>query len=214
MHPRLTIASLLSLLMFWISPPSQAQTSHADICRMQSTGLAFTMKTAIGLKQPKDVALDQAGLRKDGPRRQLAEPAYTRLAAGASLDTVTGEVNARCMKLDRDALADDDANFDQQEQGAGAQLCADVSSSIAGFLVDEPGMLTADADKLLDQFTSSRPHDDVNPRPVLRRTLELAQRHARTNPDRLRVADFVMKNCQALKPEDRAALDAEYYLAN
>lgn len=213
MHPRLTIASLPGvLLLAIISLPSQAQTSHADLCRMQSVGLTFTMQTAIGLKQPKAVALDHAGLRPGGPRRQLADHAYERLAGGASQQNVEGEVRARCMQLDRDELASDDANFGEQDQGAEAQLCADVSSSIASFLTEEPGMLSADADKLLDQFTSSRPHDDVTPRPLLRRTLELAQQHARTQPDRLRVADFVMKHCQALKPAERAALDAEYYL--
>lgn len=193
---------------------SHAQTSQADICRAQSVGLTFTMKTAIGLKQPKDVALDHAGLRKGGPRRLLADHAYGRLAAGASEDTVAGEVNARCQKLDRNALAADNATFDEQDQGAGAQVCADTASSVASFLVEEPGMLTADAGKLLDQFTNSRPHDDVNPRPVLRRTLELAQQQARTSPDRQQVADFVMKHCEALKPADRAALDAEFYYAN
>jgi hypothetical protein len=181
---------------------------------MQSVGLTFTMKTAIGLKQPKTVALDHAGLRAGGPRRELADYAYGRLAGGASQETVEGEVRTRCMKLDRDALANDDANFGEQQQGAEAQLCADVSSSIASFLTEEPGMLTASADKLVDQFTSSRPHDDVSPRPLLRRTLELAQQQARANPDRLRVADFVMKHCQALNPAERAALDTEYYLSN
>lgn len=215
MRPRLLSASLLSsLALVFAALPLQAQTSHADICRLQSAGLTSTMNTFIGVKQPKDVALDQSGLRKGGPRRQLADYAYTRLAAGAGVDTVTREVNARCLKLDRDALADDDANFNEQDQGAGAQVCADTASSVASFLVEEPGMLTADADKLLDQFTNSRPHDDVNPRPVLRRILVLVQQQARTNPDRQRVADFAMKQCQALKPEERAALDAEFYYAN
>jgi hypothetical protein len=204
----------LALLVCLVPLASHAQTSQADICRAQSVGLTFTMKTAIGLKQPKDVALDHAGLRKGGPRRQLADHAYGRLAAGTSEDTVTREVNARCLKLDRDALAEDDATFDERDQGAGAQVCADTASSIASFLVEEPGMLAADAGKLLDQFTNSRPHDDVNPRPVLRRTLVLAQQQARTNPDRQRVADFVMKHCEALKPGERAALDAEFYYAN
>jgi hypothetical protein len=216
MRLRRTTAPLLSLaaLLCLGSPPSRAQTSHADICRLQSSGLTFTMNTFLGQKQPKDVALDQSGLRPGGPRRQLADYAYTRLAAGAKLDAVTAEVNARCLKLDRDALANDDANFDEQDQGAGAQLCADTASSVASFLVEEPGVLTADADKLLDQFTNSRPHDDVNPRPVLRRMLVQAQQQARTHPERQRVADFVMQQCQALKPADRAALDAEFYFAN
>jgi len=209
------LASILSItLLCLVSWRAQSQTSHADICRLQSSGLTFGMNTAIGLKQPKAVALDHAGLRKGGPRRQLADFAYTRLAGGASLDTVTREVNARCMQLDRDALAADDANFDVPDQGAGAQLCADTASSVASFLVDEPGMFTANADKLLDQFTNSRPHDDVNPRPVLRKTLVAAQQQARTQPDRERLADFVMKYCEALKPGERAALDAEFYYSN
>jgi hypothetical protein len=206
------LPGLLALLCL-ASLPSRAQTSHADICRLQSSGLTFTMNTFLGQKQPREIALDQAGLRKGGPRRQLADHAYARLAAGADLDVVVREVNARCLKLDRDALANDEANFDEADQGAGAQVCADVASSVAAFLVEEPGMLTAAADKLLDQFTSSRPHDDVNARPILRRTLLQAQQQARTNPDRQQVAGFVMKQCEAMKPAERAALDAEFYFS-
>ena len=192
------------------SMSANAQTSQADICRAQSIGLTSTMKIALGLEQPKDVALDHAGLRPGGPRRQLASLAYSRLESGASESTVEGEVRARCMELDRDVIANDDSTVDEQPKGASAHVCADVASSVAGFLED-PGTRTASVDELLDQFTSSRPHDDERSLPELRRTLQLAQQQARIKPGHKSVADFVMKHCRSLKPEERTALDAEFY---
>jgi hypothetical protein len=178
---------------------------------MEGMGLTLGMKTSLDLKITREVALDGAGLRPGGPRRQLADYAYSRLSAGAHQDTVEREVQARCLRMDRQALLDDKPTFGEQDAGAGKELCSDLALSVTGFLINEPGMMSASSTVAFERYSSSRPHGDNMQRPNLLRALELAQIRGRVDPDEMRLQQLLLDHCKSLSPAQRAALDSEFY---
>ncbi|MEK8031486.1 hypothetical protein AACH06_11715 [Ideonella sp. DXS29W] len=200
-------------LLAWLSLAAHAQTSagidHPAYCRLQADGLAQGVKTLIDRKAPRTVVMDELGLRRDGPRFRMADLAYQRLLAGAPLAAVRGELQQLCLTIPRAALEQDDPTFGQRQEGAGAQLCADLGSSVADFLLDEPGMMDADVATALQRMFPGESTGASMPQ--LRQALQAAQAHARANPDRMKLTSFVAGYCERLPPTRRAALDAEFY---
>jgi hypothetical protein len=209
---RLLIATAFALVWMTYASTAHAQISHADLCRTQSLGLTVTMKTAVGLKQPRAVALEQAGLAAGGPRYALASLAHSRLESGAKEDAVIEEVRAACMRADYRALLDDDSKFDGGGSGnAGAQLCSDLATSMSGFLAGDAQAVAMNVDEALDVYAPREHSDNPAPRPRLARALQLTQQFARANPDAKKIADFAMRHCKSLDARAQAELDGEFY---
>jgi hypothetical protein len=74
---------------------AHAQLSHAELCRVQTLELTVSKKTAVGLKQPRAVALEQAGLKAHGPRFALASLAHSRFESAATEAELGGEFCAQ-----------------------------------------------------------------------------------------------------------------------
>lgn len=211
---RIPAATFAAPCLVWLASalvPAYGATSHADLCRAQSVGLTATMKTFLGLKQPKAVALQQSGLKQGGPRRQLADLAYSRLESGTSESAAVDEVRAACLRQDYRALLEDEPEFDQGAvtDGAGPQLCADIASSMSAYLSDAAAR-TQSIEVAMQEYAPAE-HQD-RPLPRLRRALELTREFAGANADPKAIADFAMRHCTALDSDARAQLDDEFYV--
>jgi hypothetical protein len=209
---RLAISSPLAVLWVIFAVPAHAQITHADLCRTESMGLTMTMKTAVGLQQPRAVALEQAGLKIGGLRHTLASLAHRRLEAGVKESTVVEEVRAACLRADYRALLDDKPTFNTVDAGgAGAQLCSDIGTSMAGFLADDSQAATLSVEDALLSYAPREHSDNPMPRPRLSAAMQLTQQFARTNRDAKKIADFAMRHCNSLDARAKAELDREYY---
>ena len=205
-------AGACALLWMGFGSAAHAQLSHVELCRIQSMGITVSMKTAVGLKQPRAVALEQAGLKAGGPRFALASLAHSRLESGATETAVTSEVRAACMRADYQALLNDAPAFDTAAAGnAGAQLCSDIATSMSGFLAGDAQAAAMSVDDALDSYAPREYSETPAPRPRLRTAMQLTQQFARANPDAKKIADFAMRHCNALDARARAELDREFY---
>lgn len=206
------ISGALTLAWLAFASTAYAQISHADLCRTESLGLTVTMKTAVGLHQPRAVALEQAGLVAGRPRYALASLAHSRLESGAKEDAVTEEVRAACIRADYRALLDDRSRFDAADSGnAGTQLCSDIATSMAGFLAGDAQAVAMNVDEALDSYAPREHSDAPAPRPRLRTAMQLTQQFARANADPRKIADFAMRHCKSLDARAQAELDGEFY---
>jgi hypothetical protein len=206
------IAIASGLLWLSFSSAAHAQTSHAELCRMQSMGLTVTMKTAISVHQPRAVALEQAGLKAGGPRYALASLAHSKLEAGSPESAVIEQVRAACMRADYRALLEDKPTFDAAPAGnAGAQLCSDLATSLSGFLTADRKAAAMSVEDALDAYAPREHSESPAPRPRLQAAMRLTQQFARANPDAKKIADFAMRHCTSLDASARAELDGEMY---
>ena len=121
---------------------------------------------------------------------------------------------AQCRQTGPDALEDDKPTFETTREpngrGGGAQLCGNVAESIAALLIDDPSVRSMSLDDALLALRSSDPRDMRAPQE--RRALELAQRQARTKPDRQTLQLLVFRHCESLSTAEREALDREFYV--
>ena len=201
----------ISLLWLALCGAAQAQISAADLCQVEAGGLVLTMETYLERKMPEAVALQAAGLTPGGLRARIAGPAYRQLASGANRAAVIQRAIAQCLQLGANAVADEELTFDTARQdGGGAQLCADVSNGIAGFLVQERGANRLGIDAALELYRSSDPRQIETPR--LRRAMELALQRARIAPNEVEIARMVFEYCEGLDAAGREQLDAEFYV--
>jgi hypothetical protein len=190
-----------------------AQTPAADVCRARGSGLAMTMKQALDLKTPKGAALQLTGLAVGGPRYRIADAAYSQLEKGATLDDAMRRATQLCLQIGADAVEDDEPTFEtQREDGGGAQLCGDLASSVAGFLVDEPGAASFTIDRALERFRGSDPRDIPAPRE--RAALDIALRIARVRLDKKAISQAVFDHCEDLSITGRRELEHEFYVTD
>lgn len=201
-----------ALLWMTFSANAHAELSQAEYCRTHAMGITVTMKTAVGLSQPRAVALEQAGLAKGGPSYALATLAHSRLEGGAKVAAVTEEVRAACLRADYRKLLADKPTFDGAASGeAGAQLCSDLATSMSGFLAGDRQAAAMPVDDALDAYAPREHSDTPAPRPRLRTAMQLTQQFARTSPDARKIADFAMRHCNSLDASARTELDGEFY---
>jgi len=197
-------------MLFGLLTTAQAQmVSQVDLCRTESVGLTRTMQISQGLNQPELVALQQSGLKPGGPRHRLARLAWQRLEAGDSESAAAQAVRSACMRENLSALVDDKATFGTKPEGAGAQLCSDLATTLSGYLSDGEAPTRA-LDQALAEF-APREHGDDRSRPRLTEALRLAQQFARGNADPKAISGFAMRHCEGLDSSARAELDGEFY---
>jgi hypothetical protein len=191
---------------------AHAELSQAEYCRVHAMGITVTMKTAVGLSQPRAVALEQAGLAEGGPLFELATLAHSRLEGGAKEAAVTEEVRAACVRADYRKLLADKPTFNGEGGGeAGAQLCSDLATSMSGFLAGDRQAAAMPVDDALDAYAPREHSETPESRPRLRMAMQLTQQFARRTPDAKKIADFAMHHCNSLDARGRAELDGEFY---
>lgn len=195
-------------LLLGLAPSAHAEVSLADWCRLQSVGLTRTAVTWRGLDQPVAVALEQAGLKPGGPRHRLATLAWHRLEAGDNEDAATRAVLAACKRESLRALLDDEPTFGSKPEGAEAQICGDLATSLSGYLAD-PGAVNMPPELAVEEFAPSP--DAGAARPRLREAMRLTQHFARANRDTKAISAFAFQHCRSLDAKARAELDKEFY---
>lgn len=196
-------------LLSGLATSAQAQVSQSDWCQLQSVGLTRTAVTWRGLDQPVAVALEQAGLKPGGPRHRLATLAWHRLEAGDNEEAATRAVVAACKRENLRALLDDEPTFGNQPEGAEAQICSDLATSLSGYLAD-PGAVNTPLDIAVEEFAPS-PSETGAARPRLTEAMRLTQRFASANRDAKAISGFVFQHCRSLDASARAQLDQEFY---
>ena len=121
------------------------------------------------------------------------------------------EVRAACMKANYRALLDDKPTFEDVAGGAGAQLCSDLASSMAGFLAGDSQAAAMSLADALDSYAPREHSDNPAPRPRLGTAMQLTQQFARANPEAEKISAFAMRHCQSLDDRARSELDREFY---
>jgi len=204
------VKSLIAVaLLLGLATSAHAEVSLADWCQLQSVGLTRTAVTWRGLDQPVAVALEQAGLKPGGPRHRLATLAWHRLEAGDNEEAATRAVRAACKRENLRALLDDQPTFGSQPEGAEAQICSDLATSLSGYLAD-PGAVNMPTDIAVEEF-APLPSETGAARPRLTNAMRLTQHFARTNRDSKAISGFVLQHCRSLDAGARAQLDKEFY---
>jgi hypothetical protein len=188
----------------WAQPPS------ASLCGVHAAGLVTGMRKAVDLQQPLEVAVQHAGLAPGGPRQRMAQLAHRLFVAGTAEPVVRQRVTDLCLSMDRQALLDDKPTFDTRPSAAGAQVCSDVASTVAGFLSDPAGR-SLPLDSAFAEYTSGRA-EEGSPLDTLRAAFERGYVRARQGADARAVASTVMSHCSALPPAQRARLDEQFYV--
>jgi hypothetical protein len=216
---RLIARTALLLIASCLLPEAAlAQLSPEARCRNLASGLVLTMKTYREVGQTRDVALEQVGLAPGSARHRVAAEAYGQLAAGTPLDTVLDRARAECLRIGPDALEPEDSGDDGggadgtvgARETEGPPVCADVASSIAALLADDPAARTGPLDEALFALRSGDPRDIQTPQ--LRRLLEFGRQRARVSTNQQVLQQQVYVQCSTLDAAGRKALEVEVYV--
>jgi hypothetical protein len=194
-----------ALLAIMFASTAAAQTTKSQVCQMQAPGLVLGAKTWRELKMPKDVGLQQMGLKSTGPRYKMADLAYTSLAAGKAESVVTLEVQSLCMTFDVDSILDDEPLV-AAAPSENAVLCSDLATSVSSATEE-----AAEHNYAFDYAMSPFLKPDNLPQPHITKAVKAALDLSKRNSAKSVIAQTIMDYCEKLKPEEKAALGKEFY---